>query len=100
VDTSLVQGLSDATGQNGFKVRPTFQLENCDNIFVAGDAADLPEIKQGAKVGQHAKIVTNNILALIDGKAPASLYKKPTEAIFIPIGPVSFCSLWFSRCVL
>lgn len=52
----------------GVKVKPTFQVEGHDNVFVIGDLADLPEQKQAAKLPGHASVVNSNIVNIINGK--------------------------------
>lgn len=89
INSALLRNLvPQAISSNGVKVKPTFQLEGHDDIFVIGDLADLPEQKQAAKATGHAAVVNTNITTLINGNGkPLADYKAPKEMIMVNIGP-------------
>ncbi|KAF8189787.1 FAD/NAD(P)-binding domain-containing protein [Mycena galopus ATCC 62051] len=77
---------ADALTSTGFvKVKPTLQLLNHPNIFAAGDIVEWKEQKQAIKAGAHAKIVTQNVLNSINGKALKS-YSTAFEAVVLTNG--------------
>ena len=71
VNSQVLEGFLPASeiSSSGVKVRPTFQVNGHDNVFVIGDLADLPEQKQAAKVPGHVSIASLNILASINKTA-------------------------------
>jgi apoptosis-inducing factor 2 len=95
--TSLVATLpSKPLSEAGYvKVKPTLQLEECPNIFAAGDIIDWVEQKQAIKAMGHAAVVVSNTLSLLAGQEPKVEYKGSKEMIAITNGRVSF-SLDFS----
>lgn len=86
VNSQILEGFLPASeiSSGGVKVRPTFQVNGHDNVFVIGDLADLPEQKQAAKVPGHVSIASLNILASIN-KTALSNYKAPGEMIVVNI---------------
>ncbi|MCS7225247.1 MAG: NAD(P)/FAD-dependent oxidoreductase [Armatimonadetes bacterium] len=54
--------------------RNTLQAKGHDNIFVIGDATDLPISKSGAAAHFEAPIVVANLLALVSGQSPQTSY--------------------------
>lgn len=52
----------------------TLQHPRYPNVFALGDAAGLPTSKTGAAVRKQAPVLIANLLAVMDGKVPASAY--------------------------
>ncbi|CAG8472899.1 15098_t:CDS:2 [Acaulospora morrowiae] len=69
------------------KVKPTFQLSHDEygHIFAVGDVTNIHETKLAYRAGQHAEIVTKNLIALINKKKLVE-YKPAPEALFVTIG--------------
>lgn len=52
----------------------TLQVKGHERIFAIGDATDLPVSKSGAAAHFEAYVLTQNLLALIEGKEPTHQY--------------------------
>ncbi|KAH3742912.1 serine/threonine kinase [Pelomyxa schiedti] len=61
------------------KVNPYMQLEGYENIFVAGDIANIREEKLAERALAHSRIACKNILSMVKGKAPRAQYKIPKK---------------------
>ena len=64
-------GLADAEGWVAVDPRT---LRACHRVYALGDAAKLPCPKSGSAAAFQARIVAENILAELDGRAPGSRY--------------------------
>ncbi|GAO49766.1 FAD/NAD(P)-binding domain-containing protein [Saitoella complicata NRRL Y-17804] len=85
---------SSLTPSGSVLVRPTFQLDVSgdgereawmDSVYVVGDLAAVPEVKQAYKAYGHAAIVAHNILAHLSSKKLKG-YRPPGEACIVTIG--------------
>lgn len=54
--------------------KQTLQAEGYDNIFVIGDATNLPSSKAGSVAHFQADILTENFLSVIDGREPRAKF--------------------------
>ncbi|KAI7849610.1 hypothetical protein BDC45DRAFT_520009 [Circinella umbellata] len=66
---------------NGFvKVKETLAVdkEGFENVYIAGDIADIKEIKMAMKTKEHSAVVATNIFDAIKGKKPSKIYKPST----------------------
>jgi hypothetical protein len=89
-NTGILLTLGDVLTETGrVKVKPTLQLPSYDDIFALGDIIDWPEQKQAAKVYGHANVVAANVLSVLEGREPKSVYKGAYEMIVITNGKVS-----------
>lgn len=52
----------------------TLQSPRFANVFALGDASGLPTSKTGAAIRKQAPVLVENLLAAIDGRAPAARY--------------------------
>ena len=89
-NTELFRNLGDAVydERKFIKVLPTLQLPQYPSIFALGDIISFNEQKSLAKVPAQASVVLSNVLSLISGKEPKSVYKGSVEGIFITNGKV------------
>ena len=79
--------------RGGLKVNQHLQASGHENVFVAGDLADVPnERKLAVSAGEHAKLVASNVANLLQ-KKPLKDYvpnrRGPLDAthlIFLPLG--------------
>ncbi len=63
------------------------QLLRHSNIFVAGDAASVPEEKLAQNAEKHAEVVVKNILRLErGGKRPLCSYRSSARPVLISLG--------------
>lgn len=85
-------GSSVASSSGFIKVTPTFQLPDHPDIFAIGDITDLPEQKQAAKAGNHARIVAANIPAYLSSSTMKEYGKSVTEMIVVTNGKVGTCT--------
>ncbi|HEX6142281.1 MAG TPA: TIGR01244 family sulfur transferase [Geminicoccaceae bacterium] len=72
---ALIRGsaLADAAGWT--EVNPeTLQHARYGNAFGLGDACSAPNAKTAAAVRKQAPVVAENVLAVLDGRAPRALY--------------------------
>jgi len=79
------------------KIHPTFQLQECPEIFALGDIIDWNEQKQMAKAWAHAPIVAANVDAYLSERT-LKQYKRSIEMILITNGKnggASFVGLWW-----
>ena len=83
-------GKDVVTARKHVKVLPTLQLPTQDSIFALGDIIDWKEQKQAFKAGNHASVVTANLLSLLDGSKPGKQYKTGPEMILVTNGRVSY----------
>lgn len=58
------------------------------NIFAAGDVADTGDLKMAYKASLHGPIIAKNIVSLIKGQNPVSVYRPSTgsEMMTLPLG--------------
>ncbi|MFP2896120.1 FAD-dependent oxidoreductase [Corallococcus sp. 4LFB] len=52
----------------------TLQHPDYPNVFALGDASDLPTSRTGAAIRAEAPVLVENLLAVMEGKAPAARY--------------------------
>ena len=76
------------------KVKPTLQIADAafPNIFAFGDVADTGAPKMARATMIQSWVVADNIMSLIQGKAPAATYKSQRAidgAIKLTLGKVS-----------
>jgi NADH dehydrogenase FAD-containing subunit len=69
----------------GIEVNEYLQLNNHENIFVAGDVSNIVEEKTAQNAENHAKIVSNNIIAKINHKNMKK-YKIKKRLMVISLG--------------
>jgi NADH dehydrogenase FAD-containing subunit len=69
-------------------VEGTLQAKGAPRVFVIGDATDLPEQKQVAKLDAHAAVAVPNVLAVLAGTPPPKTYNGATELIVVTNGKV------------
>ena len=78
---------------NGFvKVKETLAVDKdgFENVYVAGDIADLQEIKMAARTKGHGAVVATNIFNATKGKKPSQNYKPNTTFLMgITLGKVN-----------
>jgi len=73
------------TEKKFIKVNKCLQLEGIKNIFVAGDVANINEIKLAQNAEKHAKIIIKNIDSLEKNK-PLSIYESKPRTMVISLG--------------
>ena len=71
--------------KNHVKVNNYLQVNNCNNIFAAGDITDIKEEKTAQNAKNQAKIILNNINTL-ESKKPLREYKIKKTALVISLG--------------
>ncbi len=70
---------ADSLAANGcIPVDDHLSMKGSENTFVAGDIADLNEVKKAIYVNGHVKTLKKNIFAVLAGKTPKARYKAQT----------------------
>ncbi|WP_438354287.1 pyridine nucleotide-disulfide oxidoreductase [Microbacterium sp. CJ88] len=69
-------GLTDAEDPHGFvDVDPeTLRSRRFDDVWALGDAASVTTLRSGGAIRTQAKILTRNLMAVLDGGAPSDRY--------------------------
>ena len=71
-------------------VASTLELPDYPGIFCIGDVVDNAERNRLKKYKKHVAVVSDNLLARLDHKAPTKEYAGSDETISISIGKVCF----------
>lgn len=56
-------------------------------VWAIGDITDVRETKRADAARGHAKVVAENIRALIEGREPTAVYQPKPELVVLPLGP-------------
>ena len=88
IHTEYLRGaLADARDSGGYvRVDEHLQVVGQDRVFALGDIADADRNMAGM-AGAQAKIVADNIRALITGEGEQGVYQKFPPVIAVPLGP-------------
>jgi len=73
------------TDRGYIKTNEMLQLENINNIFIAGDVTNVREEKLAQNAEYHAKVIINNIKNL-EKKLPLISYKSKKRLVVISLG--------------
>ena len=73
-------------------VAGTLELPDFPGVFCIGDVVDNAERNRLKKYKKHVSVVSDNLLARLDGKTPTKVYGGSDETISISIGKV-----WLQR---
>ncbi|KAI7855719.1 hypothetical protein BDC45DRAFT_87655 [Circinella umbellata] len=100
-----------ATRGGFIKVKPTLQVDapGFENVYAAGDVADIDEFKLAGRSTGHTRVITTNIQSSINGKEPTRTYKannkflmgitfgKKQGYIFTPFGSLGDWAIAFAK---
>jgi NADH dehydrogenase FAD-containing subunit len=88
IHTEYLRGaLADARDSGGYvRVDEHLQVVGQDRVFALGDIADADRNMAGM-AGAQAKIVADNIRALITGEGERAVYQQFPPVIAVPLGP-------------
>ena len=68
-------------------VTPELRLPGHRHVFAIGDITSLPEGKLASAAGRQARVVAENIRALIAGSGELTRYEPGPPAVSVPLGP-------------
>lgn len=80
-------GLARARRPNGFlTVDRHLCVAGQSTVFAIGDITAIDEPKRGGVAGRHARVVAENIRALVRGDQPDAVYRPGSTALLMPLG--------------
>ncbi|KAK9473322.1 uncharacterized protein V1510DRAFT_414738 [Dipodascopsis tothii] len=68
------------------RVRPSLQTVQRDDIFVAGDAVDMPKERNAGNVHGQVSVIVDNVKAVLANKDPKKRYKPSGEVLSMTFG--------------
>ncbi|KAI9499491.1 hypothetical protein BDB00DRAFT_782998 [Zychaea mexicana] len=96
-ETGWLEDTLPLASNGGFiKVKPTLQVDapGFDNVYAAGDVADIDEYKLAGRSMGHTRVICANIMNSTKGKEPSRTYKANNKFLMgITFGKVCFNSL-------